>query len=499
MINDTMAPAILTAHDAAVSQLDGFRTAFEVCGMPDVPSAESSVKGVTTKGIADKLEEHRQCRAKQDTAKGIADKCNSDLGKEETVQKAACDAVPGSDGTPPLLDKDKHVGCKVTPDDYEGWVNSFESQIDQLKKQYDEAAGGCGNASKIVGDMKPKCQAADGAVTGNKTACDALQAAADSMGCAANPTAHASCKTYTDCYDAAEKNYLDANESIAAAQVNRTSQWRVLKRMQCLLSVEATGATHDGIDDCREATVDTSHLDLVYPAVPDKHDCSHIVGGPLPCTDEWTAMYGDLPVNAPASPCTACPAGALLVCSQTITATIVSTAEALCVPSSGGQIEYTGRTCNDNSILWTSSRTIDRRLGLSEAACSWSWDSNDLYGGSCGVAPTVDGGASLPTTCHVLPSPYVLGADGSADCPSGAKILSSPSECRAAAEMEGTAFFAFGYANRRYPVGCSMRGQILDPSELNVGRFFFNPPFRGVWGGMKGQRPLCKVPNAGKY
>jgi len=89
--------------------------------------------------------------------------------------------------------------------------------------------------------------------------------------------------------------------------VNRTVQWRVLKRMQCLLAEESQGATHDGIDACKEQTIDTSHLDLVYPIVPAKVDCSVQSGGPRPCGSDWLELYGQLPTNAPAGPCTQCP------------------------------------------------------------------------------------------------------------------------------------------------------------------------------------------------
>jgi len=122
------------------------------------------------------------------------------------------------------------------------------------------------------------------------------------MGCSNDPVAHATCNAYDLCYDNAKQNYLDANESIAEAQVNRTVQWRVLKRMQCLLAEESQGATHDGIDACKEQTIDTSHLDLVYPIVPAKVDCSVPSGGPKPCSAEWVQQYG----TALAAPCTPC-------------------------------------------------------------------------------------------------------------------------------------------------------------------------------------------------
>jgi len=214
MINDTMAPSILTAHGGAESQLDGFRTAFEVCTAPDV-STDSS--GTTSKAISDKLAEHRQCRQNEQTAKIGADECDKDLKQKTAVQQSGCNSVPGSDGTPPALDTNGHVGCKVTAGDYEGWLNSFSHQIESLKTQFDEAKGGCGNVTKLVDDAKPKCVAANQSVATNKSACDGLQAQADQMGCSNDPTAAAACQTYHSCYDAAKKNYLDANESIAAA------------------------------------------------------------------------------------------------------------------------------------------------------------------------------------------------------------------------------------------------------------------------------------------
>jgi len=304
MINDTMAPSILTAHSGAESQLDGFRTAFEVCTTPDVSTDSSET---TSKAISDKLAEHRQCRQNEQTAKMGADECDKDLKQKTAVQQSGCNSVPGSDGTPPALDTNGHVGCKVTAGDYEGWLNSFSHQIESLKTQFDEAKGGCGNATKLVDDAKPKCVAANQSAATNKSACDGLQAQADQMGCSNDPTAAAACQTYHSCYDAAKKNYLDANESIAAAQLNRTVQWRVLKRIQCLLKEEAAEATHAGIDACREATIDTSHLDLVYPDVPSKVDCSVQAGGPRPCSSEWIDLYGvSNPPAAPAAACTPC-------------------------------------------------------------------------------------------------------------------------------------------------------------------------------------------------
>ena len=101
-------------------------------------------------------------------------------------------------------------------------------------------------------------------------------------------------------------------------------------------------------------------------------------------------------------PCAACVQRKVEDCSRTLTRTIITTAQGLCVPVTGGQVEYTGTHCGDGKILWTSARAIDIRSGLTPAKCTWTWAvhlDKDLYGGSCGIAPTFDRGHQLPMSC----------------------------------------------------------------------------------------------------
>ena len=76
---------------------------------------------------------------------------------------------------------------------------------------------------------------------------------------------------------------------------------------------------------------------------------------------------------------------------------------ALCVDStSGGRVRYSGEACADGKIMWTSAYTLDVRSGAEDKTCEWDWTTHaapDIYGGSCGIAPTVNGGDQLPMTC----------------------------------------------------------------------------------------------------
>ena len=64
-----------------------------------------------------------------------------------------------------------------------------------------------------------------------------------------------------------------------------------------------------------------------------------------------------------------------------------------------------GVGCGGGSILWTDAATsaadIRSGEGLSTSTCTWDWtthSSQAVYGGTCGVNPTIDGGDQLPMT-----------------------------------------------------------------------------------------------------
>jgi hypothetical protein len=90
------------------------------------------------------------------------------------------------------------------------------------------------------------------------------------------------------------------------------------------------------------------------------------------------------------------------MCSSSITAIITSTDSSLCVPSTGGRVQYTGRTCGSGQISWTSAEALDIRPGLTASQCKWDWTTHpngQFYAGTCGVSPPVNGGSQLPTAC----------------------------------------------------------------------------------------------------
>ena len=101
-----------------------------------------------------------------------------------------------------------------------------------------------------------------------------------------------------------------------------------------------------------------------------------------------------------------CEAPPLPTCQTSYTMTTNN--QALCVAPHGGRVVYTAEACGTNQIRYTAAQAMDIRPGLNAAACNWqassySGSSLSLYFGTCGVAPTVNGGDTLPTAC--IPAP----------------------------------------------------------------------------------------------
>ena len=114
---------------------------------------------------------------------------------------------------------------------------------------------------------------------------------------------------------------------------------------------------------------------------------------------EISGLYSSLTVRSPAPT----PGPTLTLA---YTATITTYASDLCVDTTaGGTVTYTGVGCGGGSILWTDAATsaadIRSGEGLSTSTCAWDWttysaSAQALYGGTCGVNPTIDGGDQLP-------------------------------------------------------------------------------------------------------
>ena len=146
------------------------------------------------------------------------------------------------------------------------------------------------------------------------------------------------------------------------------------------------------------------------------------------------AKYGKDALQA----CCACGGGSVPGCAASMRYTTYTKHAALCAPTDGRTrvpIEYTGRRCGNGGtqILWTRATTLAPRPGA--GACTWDWTRHPeraRYGGTCGVAPTVDGGAGLPTTCGSCSDGQQNGDETGVDCGGPCDACDAPKSCEEA-------------------------------------------------------------------
>jgi len=361
MITNTFVPNILSSHNSTQKQLQDFRDAFDLCPEPKIagpipesceckacdtgatietsghcaagssPAGQACVAGGCSSSLADynchcgspgtvgdkyeppegdkidpmsdtddKMKAHALCRAKEGDAAATDKICQDDLKKLADLENTTCKALKNMDSAP-----SDPVVCHPT-DPYEEWLATSILKVQAMKSGQAQKKEGCGNATQLQSDKKPECEAAAGLVLGNKTACDHLQAQAEAAACVIVAGSTATCTTSDACYDVSLDHYNEHEPIIKALQHNWTVQWRVLKRMECLLKVMQTGGTNDDIDDCKATLHTTDHLDLDYPTMPPRHVCPATLDN-SPCgTAFMQKHYGSLPETAPAATCTPC-------------------------------------------------------------------------------------------------------------------------------------------------------------------------------------------------
>jgi hypothetical protein len=305
----------------------------------------------------------------------------------------------------------------------------------------------CNGNSSAVASFTQQYNSVNATWASRKATCDANQDTMDRASCDIMANSQTVCQNYATCYNQSNfNNNLSISNALSSLNSLR-SQLATVLQVKCLLNVFGSNNNNAGCSNTDTFLSQASqNLTLNIPALKQPQVC------PLAANTAGTptyvqTQYSILPANARAKTCTAqccpkcstftCPSGfvtanpsmaslifgsstaecctaqttttttasALPTCGSVIKMNMTSTASALCVSAAGGRVEYTGQVCGQNQILWTSARTIDIRTeaGLGPAQCTWDWTTHPartLYGGSCGVAPTVDGGSRLATTCQ---------------------------------------------------------------------------------------------------
>lgn len=175
-----------------------------------------------------------------------------------------------------------------------------------------------------------ECAGLTTAATAKKTECDQKQKDFEAAVCLHGTTSEDGCKFYEGVYDTHLKDYEAVVKSVKLQQADRHTEWKHLKRIQCVLEAIASATAHGElkaggtlatkIQACYGKPFDNSGLLFATKAAPPQQQCPMVPE--LPCTASFISQeYDNLPTNAGAATCTnGCGAT-----TTTITTTITTT------------------------------------------------------------------------------------------------------------------------------------------------------------------------------
>eukprot|EP00747_Dinoflagellata_sp_TGD_P065138 gnl/TRDRNA2_/TRDRNA2_154227_c1_seq2.p1 gnl/TRDRNA2_/TRDRNA2_154227_c1~~gnl/TRDRNA2_/TRDRNA2_154227_c1_seq2.p1 ORF type:complete len:639 (-),score=95.05 gnl/TRDRNA2_/TRDRNA2_154227_c1_seq2:333-2249(-) len=215
----------------------------------------------------------------------------------------------------------------------------------------------CGK-HKVFTTKKDACENAT-TVLDNKTAeCDVLQTLFEADFCMWRVELIDLCTAAKTCYDAAEAAAYKLRNHVAKKVVPQLKvEYEGLKKILCYVNIWMSDNDVQTVDksflDCDKKIIDTSPMDINFPAVPPPVACDETPVSDYPCTSAFVSTeYGHLPhtkaCNAPAM----CTAGAFSDSGTTTTTTTPTPATCTCTNPGDKNPNQNQYTCDDGTVAY---------------------------------------------------------------------------------------------------------------------------------------------------
>jgi hypothetical protein len=306
LLEKTLLPDILNQSEHAQKELDDMMAAFKACEAPSFDLAP--LKNVSDARGPIKAA-HDKCRGLQNQAYNDEQVCEGQLAALKSAMDAACGAVEAVKRDP----GDAAGQCKPAAGMvYEDWLDVNAHWFAKKAKEFKGLQKACDEAAGAYKAQVPVCAGKKSAVLNKKEACNVQQSDLEDSYCKVESALVEGCTDYSECYKVAMEEYNNRVPVIKAEEKARKINWRVFKRIACLLPVLKAGGKAADIEACKKKTHETKHLDLKYQDAPPQELCPG--AGPMPCAADFKrAVYGGLPEHGVAAECKPCPGAAPLV------------------------------------------------------------------------------------------------------------------------------------------------------------------------------------------
>jgi len=307
----SMEGAINASHTTDQTTMDSYGAAFTTCTEAKTTADGEASTLLVTKGTQSTA--HKNCRTSEGMAQTNYTNCVTAMNSLETSKKTACDAYILANKAPDVnLVPQPGMGAS-----YRSWLVSVKDWVINELANLDAAHESCVNASILYDNKKLECEGTNGQgglwlVHDNlKAQCNANQTALEGTTCSYAAKVESSCSEYSTCYSDANDAYESGKSNLLSAQSNRVTEYNLVKRLMCFCNLfsQADGAdlASADIDACKNASHDTTHLQLTLPIIPGPPVPCQAVDQ-KPCTPSYNSTeYGSLPSNAQAATCQACP------------------------------------------------------------------------------------------------------------------------------------------------------------------------------------------------
>merc|ERR1712085_207472 len=156
---------------------------------------------------------------------------------------------------------------------YGVWVTSIIRSFSIKRRRYLYFKARCSAASRLYFRHSKKCGIYRRSFRKYRRRCYSRQTAVDTQACAYRLSVRQSCFAYRRCNNRAWRAFIYRQRLIRKAEADRKIQYRVLKRIMCLLKNPINSGKAKDIMKCRKKIWSTRHLNLRYPKVPKKLRC----------------------------------------------------------------------------------------------------------------------------------------------------------------------------------------------------------------------------------
>jgi len=243
IVNNELIPDLKATRQSSVNQIAVNLAAIKTCNKNGVET-QQNIAGSTEVAVGSARSTHTACRTEEKNKKSHKE------GRCKELDDFLNDvAVPQSMPSPKVRDQ-------MVP-----YVQKMSNYF-------------CPKGPKVT-SLDKACKTAEKEHAEHKASCDKNQAAFEMAFCQWRTQITDTCTTLDQCY----KGALAIHNKFVAATKILEKKWKVeyssLKKIVCYTDVWLTDSkvSSENLQKCQSTTVDTSPMDITYPAVPEQAQC----------------------------------------------------------------------------------------------------------------------------------------------------------------------------------------------------------------------------------